>query len=291
MQKIRIEKLSPGMVLARSIYATDGRMLVREKTKLSESLLERLKTLGLPAAYIQTMVQSEADEVVSEITRVDLIKSLSKLEKTARFGKKLDLLQSKQPLFALIDEVNRNRSQPLTDFPDIRLRDDYLYGHSVNVCVIAVKLGLKLGYNSLKLAELAVGTLFHDLGMTQIPLNILNKTTPLSEEEIERIKTHPETGYKLLKSNFGVSNVAAHIAYQHHERYDGNGYPRRLTGRKIHEFARIAAIADVFDSMTTEKLYRPAQSFQETVTYITSKSGTEFDPELVEILLKIIKYT
>lgn len=288
MKKVRIEELQAGMVLARTIYSPDGRVLVKDNTELSMTLLNRLKELGLPAAYIKGTAQIKGDLLVSDITRVDLIKSLSQLEKGIRSGKKLDLLSGKNLLFALIDEINTNRRNPLDEFPDIRLHDDYVYGHSVNVCVIAVKIGLKLGYNQLKLADLAIGALYHDIGMTKIPVEILHKAAHLTPEETILIRTHAENGYKILKGNFGISNVSAHIAYQHHERYDGSGYPRGLAGKSIHEFARIVAIADVFDSLTTEKVYRRALSIHDTLAYIKSKSGIDFDPELVEILLRSI---
>lgn len=289
MKKVRIEELQPGMKLAKSIYANDGRMLVKEKTELSEGLLDRLRSLGLPAAYIEDDTELPTAELISEITRVDLIKSMAQLEQVLRSGHKLDLLYSKKPLFTLIDEVNTNQKNPLGTMPDIRLHGDYIYGHSVNVCVIAVKMGLELGLNQLKLAELAIGALFHDIGMTAVPLDILNKTGNLTQEEIKVIQKHPETGYQLLRENPEVSNVSAHIAYQHHERFDGSGYPRNLSGSNIHEFARIVSIADVFDSLTTEKVYRPAMSFGDAVKYVFTKAGTEFDPKMVKIFLQIIR--
>lgn len=289
MKKVRIEDLQPGMVLARSIYSPDGRILVKERTELTGQLLTRLSDLGLPAAYIESVQEINVAELVSDITRVDLIRGLSKLDQEIRAGKKLNLLSNKQLLYSLIDEINSNRNNPLSEFPDIRLHSDYLYGHSVNVCVIAVKMGLKLTYNQLKLADLAIGALYHDIGMTQIPLTILDKKQPLTEAETKIIRTHPEIGYNFLKGNDGLSHVSIHVAYQHHERYNGSGYPRGMAGTAIHEFARIVAIVDVFDSLITEKIYRKAKSFEEAVDYIQSNSGTEFDPEMVEVFLKIIK--
>lgn len=289
MEKVRIEDLKEGMVLARTIYASDGRVLVKSNTELSPTLLNRLKEMGLPAAYVESAAEIKSNLLVSDITRVDLIRSYSQLEKGIRSGKKLDLLSGKKPLFALIDEINANRKNPLDEFPDIRLHDDYIYGHSVNVCVIAVKMGLKMGYNQLKLAELAIGALYHDIGMTKIPLAVLNKVSNLTPEETALIRTHTENGYEILKGNLEISSVSAHVAYQHHERYNGSGYPRGMSGNNIHEFARMVAVADVFDSLTTEKVYRPALSFSDAIAYIQKKAGTDFDPEIVAIFLKVIE--
>lgn len=287
MRKIRIEQLEAGMILAKSIYTTDGRVLVREKTELTAGLIERLREMGFPAIYIKQSGMPVGD-LISDITRVDLIRVLSKLDSSIRAGKKLDLLDSRKPLMLLIDEVVKNRKETISDFPDIRMHSDYLYGHSVNVCVIAVKIGIKMGYNLSKLSDLAIGTLFHDIGMTQIPLSILNKTTPLSQGDLEQIRKHPENGFKMLKDVQGISAVAANVAYQHHERFNGSGYPRGLSGKNILEFSRIVAVADVFDALTTEKVYRHAISSQDALVCIKAKAGSEFDPEIVEIFEQII---
>jgi HD-GYP domain-containing protein (c-di-GMP phosphodiesterase class II) len=289
MKKVRIENLEPGMIVAKSIYSADGRILVREQTTLNDGLIEKLKALGLPAAYIKAFTGRKLNDLVSDITRVDLIRSLSKLDTSVRGGKKLDLLESRKNLMPLIDEIYHSRNELVNDFPDIRMHNDYIYGHSVNVCVLAVKVGIKLGYNRSRLADLAIGALIHDIGMTQVPITILDKTTELTPEEIAIIRKHPETGYRMLSSIFGLSAVSTSVAYQHHERYNGTGYPRGMAGVSIHEFARIVAIADVFDSLTTEKVYRNAFSSKEALYHIASKIGTEFDPEITKVFVKIIE--
>jgi HD-GYP domain-containing protein (c-di-GMP phosphodiesterase class II) len=288
MEKIRIEDLKPGMILARTIYGIDGRVLVREQGEITPTILDKLKQLGLPAAYIKTGDENDAiNDPVSEATRMDLVKSLSKLDTQVRSGGNVSLSLSKRPLYDLVDEIVNNKNN-LIGITDIRLHDDYTYGHSVNVAIIAVKMGLLMDYNQLKLADLAVGALFHDIGMTKIPLEILHKKGELSEKELEVIRTHPEVGYSFLRQNQEVSTVSAHVALQHHERYDGSGYPKGISGDAIHEFARIVAVADVFDSLTTEKIYRRAKSIPESLIFIESKKGTDFDPQIVEVFMKVI---
>lgn len=288
MQKVRIEDLQVGMVVGKSIYAPNGLILVREKAVITAPILAKLKEMGLPAAYIITTPEDgkAPEDLVSETTRIDLIRSIAKLDSEVRAGQNLNILSSKQPLYTLIDEIVSNQKSML-GMTDIRLHGDYIYGHSVNVCTIAVKIGLLLGYNQLKLSQLGIGALFHDIGMTKIPLRILDKTGNLTSDEIKLIQSHPEVGFAMLKDN-QVAMVSAHVAYQHHERYDGSGYPRGIAGDAIHEFARITAVADVYDSMTTEKIYRKAKSTAETLQYIQSNSGILFDPNVVDILKQIV---
>jgi HD-GYP domain-containing protein (c-di-GMP phosphodiesterase class II) len=287
MEKVRIENLKSGMKLARTIYSPEGLVLVRVDAEITESIIAKLKQLGLPAAYISTKDGDMIPEPVSELTRVDLIRSLSKLDNEVRSGQNANLLASKRPLYDLVDEIVCNNKN-LVGITDVRLRKDYIYGHSVNVSIIAVKIGILMGYNQLKLADLAVGALFHDLGMTKIPLEILDKTSGLTDDEVKLIHAHPEEGYNILKQNQGISASSAHVAYQHHERYNGTGYPRGMAGDAIHEFARIAAVADVYDSMTTERLYRHAKEPVETMNFIRANRGIEFDPVVVDLMDKII---
>lgn len=287
MEKVRIEDLKPGMILARTIYGTDGRILVKEKAEISASILEKLRKLGLPAAYIRKPDDPDRPDLVSDETRMDLVRSLSKIDTEVRAGGDLKLGASKIPLYDLVDEIVRNQ-KVLLGMTDIRLHNDYTYGHSVHVAIIAVKIGLQMGYNQLKLADLAVGALFHDIGMTKIPLAILEKTDDLTEEEMKLIQTHAEVGYNMLRQSQDISNVAAHVAYQHHERYNGSGYPRGMAGDAIHEFARIVAIADVYDSMTTEKIYRPAKPVMEAMNYIDTRKGIDFDPKIVDIFEQVV---
>lgn len=289
MEKVRIEDLKPGMKLAKTVYSPEGLILVRANTEITDHIITKLKHLGLPAAYIKTTPDHALPELVSEATRADLIKSLSKLDAEIRSGKNVqaNLLSSKRPLYDLVDEIVSNPKNVL-GMTDIRFRHDYIFGHSVHVSIIAVKIGLNLEYNQLKLADLAVGALFHDIGMTKIPLEILDKIGGLTDEELKLVHTHPEEGYMMLKQNPSISASSAHVAYQHHERFNGTGYPRGLAGDTIHEFARIVAVADVYDSMTTEKLYRRAKTPIEAMNFIKANRGIEFDPHVVDVLEKII---
>lgn len=287
MKKLRLDELQPGMILAKAIYAADGRILVKEKTPLSESLIRKFQALGLPAAYIDEDSPFSSKEFVSDATRADLIAYLAKLDKEIRSGHDQKILNDKKLLNNLLYEVFV--SPKCRDFlSDIRIHNAYIYGHSVNVCALAVKIGMNMNYTANKLQDLAIGALLHDIGMTKIPLEILNKTTPLANDEAKMVANHPVNGYNLLKKNWNVPAVSAHIAFQHHERYNGEGYPRQLTGTAIHEFARITAIADVFDAMTSERVYRPACSVFHALQHLEKERGVAFDPEIVNIFLRII---
>lgn len=290
MEKVAVEKLTAGMVLARSIFQSDGRILVRKNVEISQSIIARLKDLRFPAAYVETSPTSDLNEPVSDLTRSEVIQSVARLDSAFRSGKGINFLACRAPLQKLIFEVTENRNFHLNTI-EIRSLNDSIYNHMVQVCVIAVRIGLNIGYDQAKLLELALGVLFHDIGMTRIASDVLNRIGGLTSDEIAQIKTHPKTGYDLIKQSRDLPEASAEVALQHHERYNGSGYPRKLTGFHIHEYARIAAVADVFDAMTTEKPYRPAKSIKDTLEYIQSQKGAEFDPEVADALVAAVAGT
>ena len=290
MEKVAVDKLTAGMILARSIFQSDGRILVRKNTELSSSIIARLKELRFPAAYVETAAASDFNEPVSDLTRSEVIQSVARLDSAFRSGKGINFLACKAPLQKMLFEVMENKNIPLSAI-EIRSLNDSIYNHMVQVCIIALRIALHMGYDHVKLLELALGVLFHDIGMTRIASDILNRIGGLTSDEMTQIRTHPKTGYDLIKQSHDLSGTAAEVAFQHHERYNGSGYPRKLSGINIHEYARIAAVADVFDAMTTEKPYRPAKSFNDTLAYIQSQKGVEFDPVVVDALAPAIAGT
>ena len=160
--------------------------------------------------------------------------------------------------------------------------DYHTYTHSVNVCAFAVALGRQAGIsNPLTLHILGTGALLHDVGKTRISESILNKLDPLTPEEVEEIQKHPQWGYEIIKQTNLIPRESYHPILEHHERSNGTGYPRGMDGEDIHLYSRMLAIADVFDAMTTRRVYRPAvEAFPALQTMFAQKEA--FDHELLE---------
>lgn len=287
MEKVAVDKLNAGMVLARSIYQSDGRILVRKNVEISPSIIARLKDLRFPAVYVKTAATSGLNEPVSDLTRSEVIQSIARLDSAFRSGKGINFLACKKPLQNMIFEVEENRDVPINSI-EIRSLHDSIYNHMVQVSVIAIRIGLQMGYDQERLFELALGVLVHDIGMTRVPSDVLNRIGGLTNDEVAQIRTHPKVGYELIKQSRDLPEAAAAVAFEHHERYNGTGYPRKLAGIHIHEYARIAAAADVFDAMTTEKPYRPAKPINEALEYIKSQKGVEFDPLVTDALVAAV---
>ncbi len=137
--------------------------------------------------------------------------------------------------------------------------DYYTYTHSVNVCTFSIALADQLGIkNEANLKDLGLGALLHDIGKSKVSERILNKRAPLNRAEFEIVKKHPEWGIDAVKDNSLISEDARYPIIQHHERIDGSGYPNGVLGKHIHDFGRIIAVCDVFDALTTRRIYQDA---------------------------------
>ncbi|MBR3152336.1 MAG: HD domain-containing protein [Clostridia bacterium] len=170
----------------------------------------------------------------------------------------------------------------------VEAKDVYTRGHSDRVSEYSVLIGEKLGLSEEELRTLRIGGLFHDIGKIGIPDSILLKESKLSDEEYSEIKNHPSIGAHIL-SNATIFKDIIPIVLHHHERYDGKGYPKMLKGEDIPLMARIAAVADTFDAMTSKRSYRDALPLDVVKEEIQKCSGAQFDPKVAEVFLNILE--
>lgn len=169
------------------------------------------------------------------------------------------------------------------------MHDYYTYSHSVHVCTYAVALAQTLGITDARtLNELATGALLHDIGKSRVPQEIIQKKGPLSGDEMEEMKRHPDYGLAIAETTETISPLAKFPIIQHQEKIDGTGYPYGLAGEEIHIYGRITAIADVFDAMTTNRSYQKAQTFYETLKFLANQRSTHLDMKLLMEFVKLL---
>lgn len=179
----------------------------------------------------------------------------------------------------LVDEITQSvfrNPGALVSLARLKTADDYSYMHSVAVCALMVALAHQMGLDDSACREAGFAGLLHDLGKAAMPLEILNKPGKLTEEEFAVIRTHPERGWQMLQEAQGASTVAMDVCLHHHERIDGTGYPHRLPAEQISAFARMGAVCDVYDAITSNRPYKagwdPAQSMARMASW-----GGHFD--------------
>jgi HD-GYP domain-containing protein (c-di-GMP phosphodiesterase class II) len=179
---------------------------------------------------------------------------------------------------------------------DSATEDCWMVRHSLSVTVVGLSLGIRVltkygwtdergrrRYDGLsdRLTALGVGLLLHDIGKLAVPSEILQKPERLTPDEWEAMRAHPTRGAEILPAD--ISPLARAVVRSHHERWDGAGYPDGLAAGTIHQFARIAAVADVFDALTSKRYYRQAMPIWDAYDYIVSRSGKDFDPQVIEV--------
>lgn len=322
MKRVIVDKLQVGMHLAEDVIGSSGEVLLHAGLQLDEGYIKRLIALGKPFVNIASNeastinkevsneekkqkfsvvsgeIKNQAEKLVEEV--------LNDIAKTGELNDK-NVSETKQVVGQIIDEVVKNRVilENLEDYTpvnfvvdqmimeqdvfenveNLRNYDEYTFVHCVNVCVMATIIGLAFRYDQKSLQELGIGALLHDVGKVKIDKSIINKPGKLTEEERKEIEKHTFYTYEMLRQRKDLSHLSALIAYQHHERYDGYGYPAGLKEKEIHLYSRIVAVADVYDALVTDRSYRPKMHSYEAAEIIQGSSGTHFDPWVVKAFM------
>lgn len=278
MRYVKTEHLEKGMVLVYSLYDNNEKVLLKANRKLTQNYINRIQQMDIMGLYV-----FEDDEItthtptVSEQTRLKAIKSL----------KRLNIDDCIFIANNIVEEIRESESM-IVETINLSTYDNYTYTHSVNVDILSVILGVACGLTDDELKKLSQAALLHDIGKTCVPIEILNKPGKLNEEEWEEMRKHPRYGYNMLKDNHDVSSVTRNAILSHHENEDGSGYPRALTSDKIHLFAKIIHIADVYDALTTKRIYKDAMNPADALEYLMANAERLFDKELLTIFMEYI---
>ncbi|PSJ40991.1 phosphodiesterase [Sphingomonas deserti] len=204
----------------------------------------------------------------------------------ARLGKAIE----SEAVVAVVEDISATIEKNRAAFLKVvrlKSKDEYTYLHSVAVCALMVSFARQLDLNDRVTSELGTAGLLHDIGKTAVPSDVLNKPARLSAEEYALVQTHPEQGYRLLVEATGVPELALDVCRHHHEKVDGTGYPHGLTGAEISLAARMGAICDVYDALTSNRAYKRAWSPVQAITEMAGWHG-QFDPDLLFTFMQSI---
>lgn len=292
---IPVDKLKPGMVLARDIYGVDNFtsriVMLRANQKLTLSHITKLISLDLPGVYIHDNENTITPRVVNNEIKQEVLAQVKEIfdisEKASEHLYTGNIEHANDALEKLIDTIV-NTEHLYVDLASLRMYDDCTYNHSLGVTVLSIAIGKSLGLSRKYLSELAMCALLHDIGKTKVPIEIIQKPANLSEEEYGVVKEHPGRGFTMLKEKNLVSDLVLEGIASHHERIDGTGYPNKTSGKQIPLFGRIIACADVYDALTAQRPYRGSSKPTEAIEYIMGTSGRQFDRGVVRGFLKCI---
>lgn len=291
VQRVLVSQLQEGMITARNIFSADGLMLLAADKEVSIHYIKRLEELGIYAIYVRNPFCEDVEipTLLSEETRQQAVRTVKRgfdLLREKRSNVNFD--EIKRFGIKLVSEILRNRNA-MVHLTEIRTHDDYTFSHSVDVASLAVLVASNLGYTEDKLRELAIGALLHDVGKVQVNPELLNKPSSLTDDEMANMRGHALFGFEILRrQRERLSLPAIHIALQHHEKFDGSGYPRGLKGDDILFHARIVAIADVYDAITSDRPYRKALLPHDAFEIMQMSAGFHFDPAILPAFLSRI---
>jgi HD-GYP domain-containing protein (c-di-GMP phosphodiesterase class II) len=264
--------------------------------------LEQMQQRSVFNVELDTL--GEDDDVYEEIDELELtdykarsrkiyshtINAVSEVMENAKMGQTLRFRKSKRVVQGLIDQLLAAETN-LMGLTTIRCHDEYTYSHSVNVCILSLAIGQRIGLSKQKLCELGMAALFHDIGKSDIPLAILNKPSEFSREEWEVMQKHPLLGVKKLMKLKGLDALGARIitgAFEHHLYCDFSGYPQ-LPYKRLSLFGRIISIADCYDGITSSRVYsREPQPPDKALRFMLGRAGKIYDPILMKLFVNCI---
>lgn len=205
----------------------------------------------------------------------------------ARMGKALQLAE----IVTLVDDISMSiarNPEAFLSLSRLKNKDNYTYLHSVAVCALMIALGKQMNLDQSLMKDLGMAGLMHDVGKMMIPDDILNKPDRLSDEEFTVVKNHPLQGWEILKGSEGVCGMALDVCLHHHERVDGTGYPHKLSGETLSIFARMGAVCDVYDAITSNRCYKIGWEPAEAIRKMAEWQEGQFDHTVFQAFVKTI---
>lgn len=241
-----------------------------------------------PHRKIYQMAASFEEEIVSanEI-RHNTENCIAELFSDVEHGRMIDLAAAKRVVSDTVDGILRNPDAHMS-LTQLKNWDSYTAQHSINVCVLALSMARHLGLPRGEMEMVGIGALLHDIGKLRTPIEVLNKPGKLTDDEMNVMRAHPVHGRELIEKRYGLSHHIADMAYSHHERVAGGGYPRGIIGSEISLWSKIVSIVDVYDAITSDRCYHKGMSPTDALTKMYSWRIKDFDGELLEAFIQCV---
>ena len=287
MLRLPVSKLKDGMVLGQSLFNTAGGSYLVKGQPVTIDYIRKLRQIGIQSVTVTSMDPAHKlpppPDVIEEKTRINAISTVYNTFQSIEENGTLDTTALQRVTDSIVFDLFENRNN-LVQLTDIRAHDAYTFAHSVNVAVLSAMMGMLCHMPRDEISLITLGGLLHDLGKVDVSSDILTKNRGLSDREFKIIKKHPLDGSRriLNVSDLPKQSILATIAAQHHEHIDGSGYPNGITGNEMHRYAKITAIADVYDALTSERPYKKASMPNIAYNIMHNISKGQFDQDLLD---------
>ena len=284
-----IERIRASKIQAVWIDCAKGLDVAPDAPSLSEAETESQVDAELKLA-IQSTRDTAPASMNEEMARAAKIcaqakQAVTSMFEEARMGKAVDSGNARKLVEEISDSVTRNPGA-LISLARLKTADDYTYMHSVAVCALMISLGRQIGVDENTIPRLGIAGLLHDLGKAMMPQDVLNKPGKLTDEEFGIMKRHPSEGAKLLQSSESIDDIALDVALHHHEKTDGSGYPEGLKDNEISLYAKMGAVCDVYDAITSNRPYKAGWDPAESLRRMAEWANGHFDPTVFQAFVK-----
>lgn len=291
IQRIKLHDIDTGMLLAQDVIDENGRILMASGALLKKEIIFLLKKHKIDYIWVSSNIHTNyeldtMDSFVNKEIRLKLMKSVE-----SAFSDPLKLPEHIKMITPYMENIVYNlcsSSKLLMYLENIDNANEYLFMHSVNVGLFSILLGRILNLSQRELCILGIGGILHDVGKLSIEKRILEKKQKLTIAEFNIMKQHSSHGYNLLRLESNIDHRVQLIALQHHERINGTGYPWGISGRQIHPLAKIVAVADVYDALTTNRVYRTRLTPFEAISIMMEEINTQFDSCVMDAFQQIV---
>lgn len=286
MHKQPILTLQAGMKLARDVILDDGRILLLRGFIVKSRYIKRLQAYKIDHVFIEDDLVP-VDKIDEERIYEDAFGNIKSVMESIRKGESMVVEVLKDTVNEIVQHIMNDDTvfMALTGIRDI---DNYTFLHCVDVCIYSIITAKAMGLSFDEIRELAMAAILHDIGKCRVPLEILNKPDKLNNEEYFIIKNHAIYGMEITKNTPGLSSKISRMICQHHEKWNGTGYPVGLKSFDIDRGARIISIADVYDALTANRIYRKRYMPHEAAEYLMSESEQHFDPKILHTFISNI---
>lgn len=268
---------------AKGIDVAPGEQAISESESEAQVEAELLQAAAQVREVTRTPVAAEIARAVKICAKSK--QAVASMFNEARMGKTVDTAGAQKLVEEISDSVTRNPGA-LISLARLKTADDYTYMHSVAVCALMIALAKQLGLDAEQTRSAGIAGLLHDLGKAAMPMEVLNKPGKLTDEEFAIIKSHPEEGHRMLLASSGVDPVALDVVLHHHEKTDGSGYPKRLKDAEISQFAKMGAVCDVYDAITSNRPYKSGWDPAESLRKMAEWTKGHFDPTIFQAFVK-----
>jgi HD-GYP domain-containing protein (c-di-GMP phosphodiesterase class II) len=280
------------MLLGRNLYDDKYRLFLREGVKLSNGKIDDIRRQGFAGVYVLDLYSNDiaVDPIVADTEYIDAARAVADCtQKAMASGTGARATESDyRKVIEPVLETLRGKQLLLMENIDMKPFARYEFCHAAMVMILSAAIGIKLNMTDEQLMELGSAALLHDIGTAFLPEDILNRPGRLTNEEFSLVKEHVKKGYDYMVNSLSLSEAASIGAMQHHENYDGTGYPNGLRRKNISVYGRIIAVTDVYDALVSKRAFRQAMYPMQAVEIIQQQSDRKFDPDVVKALESIV---